>query len=96
LRQFCRRCGRFLFDVGDIIVNLSDTATNPFCPACVLARLRGREHGCARAGEVSGRYGRAGNRVTGSDVTDPIPGRQNSGNPILGMPVPGSTIICLT
>jgi hypothetical protein len=40
LWQFCRRCGRFLFDVGDIIVDLSDTATNLFCPTCMLVRLR--------------------------------------------------------
>ena len=48
------------------------------------ARRRGGGGGVRQAGDPQGG---AGNRGTGSDVIDSIPGRRNSGNHIPGMPV---------
>jgi hypothetical protein len=45
---------------------------------------RGGGGGVRQAGDPQGG---AGNRGTGSDVNDSIPGRRNSGNHIPGMPV---------
>ena len=87
-------CGGPAEDVADAWRGFRNTGSTPTRICGKVSDLRwGKTDEARRRGggggvrQVGDPQGGAGNRGTGSDVIDSIPGRRNSGNHIPGMPV---------